>query len=181
MATFPLGMAVAAPLSGRASDKYGPLYLTTGALAICAIAFFYFSTLTTASSFYQVLPGTLLLGIGLGMFQSPNSSSVMSSVPRNKLGQAGGINSLIRNVGMIMGIAISVTLFQAWGGVAKPASEQVSAFMSAYRSVMLVAMTIAIAAAAISLNRKSYHHMGTGSPVRPDPESPSAAARKEAS
>lgn len=181
MATFPLGMAVAAPLSGRASDKYGPLYLTTGALAICAIAFFYFSTLTATSSFYQVLPGTLLLGIGLGMFQSPNSSSVMSSVPRNKLGQAGGINSLIRNVGMIMGIALSVTLFQAWGGVAKPAPEQVSAFMSAYRSVMLVAMTIAIAAAAISLNRKSYHHQGAGSPVRPDPETPPAAARREAS
>jgi hypothetical protein len=62
----------------------------------------------------------------------------MSSVPSQKLGLAGGINSLVRNVGMITGIALSVSLFEALGGVTKPGPAQIATFMSAYHYVMLV-------------------------------------------
>ncbi|HWP95417.1 MAG TPA: MFS transporter [Syntrophomonadaceae bacterium] len=161
-------MAIVAPISGHASDKFGPLILTTGGLTISALGLFYYSTLSTTAHFYQVIPGSLLMGLGSGMFQSPNNSSVMSSVPVQKLGLAGGISSLVRNVGMITGIALSVSLFEAWGGVTMPNPEQISRFMSAYHSVMLVAMTIALLAAVISLNRKSY-----AEPGRPDQETPS--------
>lgn len=116
MTAFPIMMAVVAPLSGHASDKFGPLILTSGGLTISALGLFYYSTLSSTASFYQVIPGALLLGIGAGMFNSPNNSSVMSSVPPQKLGLAGGINSLVRNLGMISGIALSVSLFEAWGG-----------------------------------------------------------------
>lgn len=156
LTAFPVMMAIAAPISGHASDKYGPLALTTGGLALTALGLFYYSTLTPSAHFYQVIPGALLMGLGSGMFQSPNNSSVMSSVPPPKLGIAGGINSLVRNVGMVTGIALSVSLFEAWGGVAKPKPDQIAVFMSAYHSVMLVAMAIALAGAVISLNRKSY-------------------------
>ena len=90
------------------------------------------------------------------MFQSPNNSSVMSSVPPQKLSIAGGINSLVRNLGMVTGIALAVSLFEVWGGVTLPQPGQVEDFMSAYRSVMIVAMGIALVAAVISYNRKSY-------------------------
>ena len=96
------------------------------------------------------------MGLGAGMFQSPNNSSVMSSVPKPKLGIAGGINSLVRNLGMVSGIALSVSLFEAWGGVTNPKTGQTAAFMSAYHGVMLLAMGIALVGAVISLNRKSY-------------------------
>ncbi|NLI92841.1 MAG: MFS transporter [Peptococcaceae bacterium] len=156
MTVFPITMAIVAPLSGNASDKFGPMILTTTGLGIIALGLFYFSTLTPSTQFYQVIPGSLLMGLGSGMFQSPNNSSVMSSVPRQKLGVAGGINSLVRNVGMITGIAFSVSLFEALGGETAPQPGQTAAFMFAYHTVMLVAMAIAIFAAFISLNRKSY-------------------------
>ncbi|HZW83608.1 MAG TPA: MFS transporter, partial [Candidatus Deferrimicrobium sp.] len=156
MTAFPVMMMIVAPLSGNASDKFGPLVLTTGGLTITALGLFYLSTLGAASHFYQVLPGPLLMGLGAGMFQSPNNASVMSSVVPQKLGVAGGINALVRNVGMVTGIAFSVSLFEALGGVTRPKLEQVPAFMSAFHSVMLCAMGIALIAAIISLNRKSY-------------------------
>jgi len=156
MTVFPITMAIVAPISGHASDKFGPLVLTTSGLVISGIGLFYFSTLSVTTSFYQIIPGALLMGLGSGMFQSPNNSSVMSSVPPQKLGIAGGINSLVRNLGMIIGIAFSVSLFNALGGVTRPNEEQIPAFMSAYHIVMLVAMSIAFVGALISLNRKSY-------------------------
>jgi hypothetical protein len=73
-----------------------------------------------------------------------------------KLGVAGGINALVRNVGMVTGIAFSVSLFEALGGVTRPKVEQIPAFMSAFHWVMLSAMGIALLAAIISFNRKSY-------------------------
>ncbi len=156
MTAFPIMMAVVAPLSGNASDKFGPLVLTTGGLAITSLGLFYLSTLSATAHFYEVLPGPLLMGLGSGMFQSPNNSSVMSSVPPNKLGVAGGINALVRNVGMVIGIAFSTSLFEALGGVTRPSGAQRGVFMSAYHSVMLAAMAIALTGAVISLNRKSY-------------------------
>ncbi|HWQ41780.1 MAG TPA: MFS transporter [Desulfosporosinus sp.] len=153
---FPVVMAVAAPISGQASDKFGPMILTTSGLVITGIGLFYFSTLTATASFYHILPGSMLMGLGSGMFQSPNNSSVMSSVNPQKLGIAGGINSLVRNLGMVTGIAWSVALFEALGGTTMPKPDQINMFMSAYRAVMLVAMVIAFVAAVISFNRKSY-------------------------
>ncbi|EGW38033.1 MFS transporter [Desulfosporosinus sp. OT] len=162
MTAFPLMMAVTAPISGHASDRIGPIILTTSGLLVTAVGFLYLSTMTAASLYWQIIPGLLLMGLGAGLFQSPNNSSVMSSVPPNKLGVAGGINALVRNVGMVIGIAYSVSLFENreanfLAGVTIPtAVQQATAFVGAYRIVMLTSMGIAIIAALISLNRKGY-------------------------
>lgn len=162
MTFFPLTMAIIAPLSGYASDRIGPVILTTSGLLVTALGFFYLSTMTTTSLFWHIVPGPLLMGLGAGLFQSPNNSSVMSSVPTNKLGVAGGISALVRNVGMVIGIAYSVSLFQnretsLLAGVINPSQlQQVTAFVGAYHIVMLASMSIALIAALISLNRKGY-------------------------
>lgn len=162
MTSFPLVMAVVAPISGHISDKIGPMKLTTGGLIITGLGFLYLSTVSPNASAWQVLPGPLLNGLGAGMFNSPNNSSVMSSVPPAKLGIAGGINALVRNVGMVLGIAFSVSLFENrqaayLATVGQPdALERTLAFMSAYHSVMLAAAGIAFVAAVVSLNRKGY-------------------------
>lgn len=162
MTSFPLMMAIIAPISGHASDRIGPIALTTSGLFITALGLFYLSTVTATSLFWQIIPGTLLMGMGAGLFQSPNNSSVMSAVPPRKLGVAGGINALVRNVGMVIGIAYSVSLFEnreamLLMGVNNPtAIQQANAFVSAYHTVMLTSMGIAIFAALLSLNRRGY-------------------------
>lgn len=162
MTAFPLTMMIIAPISGHASDRIGPIALTTSGLFVSAIGFLYLSTLTISSLFWQIVPGLLLMGLGAGLFQSPNNSSVMSSVPPNKLGVSGGISALVRNVGMVIGIAFSVSLFQGREasllvGINNPTHfQQVSSFVGAYHTVMLASMGIALIAALISLNRKGY-------------------------
>jgi len=162
MTAFPLTMAITAPISGHASDRIGPSALTTSGLFVSALGFFYLSTLTTTSVFWQIVPGLFLMGLGAGLFQSPNNSSVMSSVPPNKLGVAGGISALVRNVGMVIGIAFSVSMLQnrettLLVGVNNPSAlQQATAFVGAYHSVMLTSMSIALIAALISLYRKGY-------------------------
>ncbi len=163
MTVMPVVMAVVAPLSGFASDKLGPLVLTTSGLVLAGMSMLYFSTFTPQTQFYQIIPGLLILGLGIGLFQSPNNSSLMGSVPTQKLGISGGINSVVRHVGMVSGTALSVILFEMWGGTTIPQLNQKSDFMRAYHYVVLVLMTIAFIAAIISLNRKSYAKGGKAS------------------
>jgi EmrB/QacA subfamily drug resistance transporter len=162
MTAFPLMMAFVAPLSGRASDRIGPVALTTSGLVFISLGLFYLTTVSANSTTWQVIPGPLLMGIGSGLFQSPNNSSVMSSVPKPKLGVAGGINALVRNVGMVVGTALSVALFEnrqaaLLKGISNPDTlQQTSAFLTAYHTVLYTGAIIALIAAFISLSRKGY-------------------------
>ena len=137
------------------SDKYGPKLLTTGGLVISALALFYFSTLSAKAQYNQIILGFVLIAIGISLFQSPNNSSIMGCVPAQKLGTAGSVNSLIRNLGQAIGIAYSVSLFSALGGNISPSPNQIGVFMYAYHIVMLVAMSIVILATLLSINQKS--------------------------
>ncbi|WP_040949606.1 MFS transporter [Gorillibacterium massiliense] len=111
MMVNPLCMAVVAPLSGWLSDKIGPNLLTTAGLAINATAFALLTNLGSHDTAGIVALHLALFGIGSGLFQSPNNSSVMGAVPRTQLGSAGGLNALVRNVGMVVGISASVSLY----------------------------------------------------------------------
>lgn len=170
MSAFPIVMAFIAPISGHVSDRVGPVALTTGGLLITALGLFYLTSVNATSTALQILPGLLIMGLGSGMFQSPNNSSVMSSVPKPKLGLAGGISALVRNVGMVVGIALSVTLFEnrqaaALRGISQAtAAQQTSAFLNAYHAVLFVGAIIAVVAAFISLNRKGYALAEAGKP-----------------
>ena len=57
------------------------------------------------TSVYLILFYLALMGLSLGLFQLPNNSCIMGSVPNNKLEAANGITQLIKNIGMVIGIA----------------------------------------------------------------------------
>ncbi|MGC7870495.1 MFS transporter [Desulfosporosinus sp. SYSU MS00001] len=162
MATFPVVMAIIAPTSGYLSDKIGPVFLTTGGLVITGMGLFFLATLTIKSPFWYIMIGTILMGLGSGMFQSPNNSSVMGAVPRHMLGTAGGLNALVRNVGMVVGTTLAVSVFDArqnriLTGLTKPTLvQQVSASLSAYHTVMIIGGVVALIAAFLSMSRKGY-------------------------
>ena len=68
------------------------------------------STLNEQSSLISMVFFIAVMSIGNGLFQSPNNSLIMSTVPKDKLGIAGSVNALVRNLGMVCGIALSTTL-----------------------------------------------------------------------
>ncbi|GAF06395.1 hypothetical protein JCM16418_350 [Paenibacillus pini JCM 16418] len=106
---LPICMVVVAPISGALSDKIGSELLTFAGLIVMVIAQFGLTWLHEGSSLIVVGTWIAMLGIGSGLFQSPNNSLIMSQVPRTQLGSAGSVNSLVRNVGMVVGITVATT------------------------------------------------------------------------
>lgn len=161
MMAQPLMMMIVAPLAGWLSDKIGPSFLTTAGLLMNALGFFLLNTLTTQESPWMVAFHLALFGLGSGMFQSPNNASIMGAVPKSRLGTAGGLNALVRNVGMVTGITISVSLFssrfqQLTGNLGTfPTHGQTNpeAMMDSLHLVFWVALGICLAGAFLSTRR----------------------------
>jgi len=112
LAVTPVIVSIVAPLSGALSDRTGSRPITTLGLFILALGFVAVSSLSENTSTIGYLLRFIPVGIGIGMFQSPNNSAVMGSVPRENLGVASGLLSLTRTVGQTTGIAV---LSAIWG------------------------------------------------------------------
>jgi MFS family permease len=111
LAAFPLVMLVVSPISGTISDRIGSRVLTCTGMIICCVAMILLSSLTAQNSVREIIGYLLLFSLGISIFQSPNSSSVMGSIPPMHLGIASGILANMRNLGMVLGIAISGAIF----------------------------------------------------------------------
>jgi MFS family permease len=107
---YPLILTVVAPISGALSDKIGSEILTFIGLVLVSIGLLLMSTLNENSTILNLVLFTGTMSIGMGLFQSPNNSLIMSTVAKEQLGIAGSINALIRNLGMVCGIALATTL-----------------------------------------------------------------------
>jgi len=111
MTITPVSMALTAPLAGNLSDKIGAPRLTSVAFLLMSCGHFILSTLSTNYDLPRIALGLLLLGIGMGSFGSPNNSSILGSIPKEKAGYAGGFIATIRNFGFALGITASVSTF----------------------------------------------------------------------
>lgn len=108
--SVPIAMMIVAPISGSLSDRMGSEILTFIGLVIVTITQFLFIFMDQSTSVPYLVSITTMTGVGVALFQSPNNSIIMSSVKPNKLGIAGSLNSLARNLGMIIGISLSTTI-----------------------------------------------------------------------
>lgn len=149
---FPLLMALTAPISGRLSERMNPAVLTTAGLLITTLGLWLQAGLTEQSSLLRIAAGQAVLGFGNGIFQSPNNNSVMSSVPRSKVGIAGGVNALVRNLGMVLGVGIAVTVFESIRlGLSFPNDRE--ALIAGYRAALLVGSGFSLMGIAFSVSR----------------------------
>jgi MFS family permease len=104
--SMPLVMAVFSPASGWLSDKFGSRLLSSAGMALICLALFTLSTLTVDSSGFDVVIRLLVLGFGMGIFSSPNTSAVMGSVEKSKLSVAAGTLGTMRFTGQSMSLAV---------------------------------------------------------------------------
>ncbi len=112
---LPMDIATLAcgPLSGRLSDKYGQVPFTTTGLAVISLSLFLFSTTDALTPYSHLIVYIILFGAGLGLFASPNISSIMGSVPAERRGIASGFRATFFNVGytVSLNLAILITTF----------------------------------------------------------------------
>jgi MFS family permease len=111
---MPLAFGVVAPLAGRLADRVGARWLTAGGMALVAAA------LTALALVRPPTPGFLVLlalvGLGLGLFTSPNNASVMGAVPAQQAGLASGVLNMTRGMGTALGLAVTGLVFTLTGG-----------------------------------------------------------------
>jgi EmrB/QacA subfamily drug resistance transporter len=105
-----LCMIVVGPLSGRLSDKFGWRMLTTGGMAISASASFILaSSLAEQSSIIFIVAMLMFQSAGIGMFNSPNNSSIFSAVERSRYGVVAALTQLVRNSANVVSVALATT------------------------------------------------------------------------
>ncbi|MBI4705823.1 MAG: MFS transporter [Deltaproteobacteria bacterium] len=112
----PLMMAIVASPSGRLSDRIGSRGLATAGLAVLAVGIGGLSTVGGGSSAMTVAAWLAVMGLGTGIFISPNSSALMGAAPPGQQGSAGAVMAVARTLGMMIGVATGTSIFVAAGG-----------------------------------------------------------------
>jgi EmrB/QacA subfamily drug resistance transporter len=97
---------VVAPLSGSLSDRIGSKFLATSGLLIMGVALLSLTQLDAQAGDWEMIWRLALVGFGLGLFTSPNNSSVLGSVPRPRLGSASATVAQMRITGQVLGVAV---------------------------------------------------------------------------
>jgi EmrB/QacA subfamily drug resistance transporter len=97
---------IAGPIAGRLSDRIGPRPLMTLGLIVVSGALFIQSGITPHTGYGLLLPGFVLMGIGMGLVMSPMSTAAMNAVDRAKAGVASGTLSMSRMIGGTFGVAV---------------------------------------------------------------------------
>lgn len=105
-----LGFLVAGPLSGYLSDRFGARPFATGGMIVAGLTFLGLTFLPANFSYAPFAILLLLNGVGMGLFSSPNTSSIMSSVPPEHRGVSSGMRATLQNSGMLISLAAFFTI-----------------------------------------------------------------------
>lgn len=134
---YSLTLAITAPIAGRLSGKYGSRLLTVAGPATYCVALLMFTLFDKHAAMWQIVFASGVMGIGNGLFQSPSNNAIMTSVKRSELGLASGILALARNLGNILGVAVTITLFETFRHLfIEHGQVYENAFLASYRTTM---------------------------------------------
>lgn len=143
---YSVTLSVAAPISGRLSGKFGSRYLTLAGPIVFISALILFCIYDKNVQMWQIIFASGIMGIGNGLFQSPSNNAIMTSVRKDEFGIASGILALSRNMGNILGVAVTITLFETFRNFYLEAGKLYdNAFLISYRLTMCFGILFGVA------------------------------------
>jgi MFS family permease len=116
MVSQPIAMALLSPLAGKLSDTRNPGVIASIGMGIIAIALTLLCFISQTTSMVTIVSLLTIIGIGFGLFSSPNSNAIMSSVEKRYLGVASGVVGTMRMVGQMMSMGIAMMLLSLFIG-----------------------------------------------------------------
>ena len=152
MTPVPVLFALMSPSAGALSDRIGSRLLTTLGMLVTTFGFILLVFINENSSLLFILICLIINGIGGGLFNSPNINTIMGCVPPKRLGNAGAMSALVRNLGMVVGIAWSGALFAAIRGHNLGFTESLPRIVPAFQAAMAAA-ALSLVAAYVSYRR----------------------------
>jgi MFS family permease len=147
----PIIMAIMAPNSGRLSDRIHPQKLAAIGMAIATLALLILIFLDASTPIWLIVIAMIFQGIGMGLFTTPNTNAIMSSVPPKETPNASAAQSAMRTIGQTMSLGL-LTLVFAWiMGNLKLSSQYAGMVVQASQIVCIICTIICIVAIFASL------------------------------
>jgi MFS family permease len=177
LAPLALGMLVASPLAGIWADRHGSRVLAAMGMVVSALGLALMTTLAVHTPYWQSGLWLLIVGVGSGMFNSPNTAAMMGTVPAQRRGVAAGARMMLQNTGAVLSIAFVLAiitaavpkdvLFQIFSGLTSGLSDaKLDPFISNMHIALWVLAATSMVGAVISL-------------LRPGDQEPAAVASRE--
>ena len=181
-----LVLSIAAPFGGNLADRFPIRWVASGGLAITCLAMLLISGMQANWTPVDVMWRLGLIGLGGGLFQSPNSSAIMGSVPATQRGVASGLLAFMRNLGIVSGTALAAAFWATARAIyatqAHVPETSVDAQIAGMRTAFLIMAGVVALGVLLSLLRGKVGTHATGLPpassnapaLNPEPSSPKA-------
>lgn len=153
MVTQPLVMALTASISGRLSDRMDSRVLSSLGMAIIVIGLSLLVFLNTTTSNAYLFIALMILGLGFGLFSSPNTHSIMSSVDKKYLGTASATLGTMRLTGQMFSMAIAAMSIHLFIGDAAISAINIPGFMQSIKIIFTIFTILCFAGVFASLAR----------------------------
>ncbi len=180
-----LGMLIASPLAGIYADRHGSRTLAALGMLVSAIGLAGMTTLGVGTAYWQSAVWLALVGVGSGMFNSPNTAAMMGAVPAQRRGIAAGARTLVQNTGAVLSIAFVLaivtssipksTLFAVFSGLAEGLSaEKLAPFIHNMHVALWVLAATSLLGTFVCLLRPSHVQSPADEPA-PQPTQPASS------
>jgi EmrB/QacA subfamily drug resistance transporter len=116
MISQPLAMTLLSPVAGRLSDIKNPGVIASTGMGLTASGLVLLCFIKESTPDYLIVLLLMIMGIGFGLFSSPNSNAIMSSVEKRHLGIASGVVGTMRMVGQMVSMGIAMMLISLYIG-----------------------------------------------------------------
>ncbi len=149
----PVFQSVLSPLFGRLADRVSPAGLATAGMALCALSLGLASQIHAVTPMYVIMGMLALMGVGFGLFSSPNTTAVMGSVPPKSYGVASSFLATMRTVGMLCSMTIVTLVFKHFMGDHPVSAETRSSFLASMHLCMMIFCFLCVAGVFCSMVR----------------------------
>src|SRR6266508_3337235 len=140
-----------APVAGKLSDRIGPRWLMGAGMTFLTGSLLLFGTLDAQSSWWAILPGLLVGGVGMAVTMAPTTAAAMASVPVDKAGVGSAVINSMRQVGGSLGIAVMGALVATTVSVTPFDPRYATEFVPGYHRALHVGAAILLVGAAIAV------------------------------
>ncbi len=159
----PLMMTIISPAAGRLSDRIEPRLLSTLGMLMSSIGLLMFSALNEQTSIQYIISVLLLMGLGFGLFSSPNTNTIMSSVEKKNLGVASGTVATMRVIGQMISMTIATLIFSFYFNGTLIKNVPNNDFIQSARIAFIISGVICLAGIYFSKSRgdlRTENHSG---------------------